>query len=583
MRGQAVPRLSPATSEMTIWCLIHGIRRNDLFAAELHGNPEHPAITGALNARAIMSNRVSDVEDEEGMPYCFWHPDLPSEATLWALLSRYQARFPSFRYNLGRACAAAGYTSLYRELDLLPDVAIAEEARDNKVNGQAIYELTVQQHTRWAVMDDYRRLVRDEPIPGASLDGDTYVRSMLDKPQPAGDLVNPDTVAELSFDITEDRNISLTGVLPTKRPVSPETVRLLFTPLPRDLPTVDEDLLILIAAYSGEIDRYSRLRRPVPVPGELQCVIRGIYHNTFFAKWWSILPLAQHERLLGGWCRPPGSDRSSNLFEHIHARFVMNNDLSWLTESTPEGELPRLIWHPHFAQVTTCEELARRRPSMKKACVMALIQGGHKDAFTRFGEVVPDFDLWDVASPGRDWHQQWIDDRAKELGIELFPGRTEQEWEEWHQRRAEERWPTALVDQTFWKEWYRSATLYKEIATGHMGFDNETPAVPGWKAAMDNYGKRVEIDAIELHVSALENIDKLVPEGYEGRGLGVAYRDWMWVEEKHIKMLGLWPDPAQPRGGTYRQRGRGRGGRLLSLSRARPAGDSGTPEPAPSP
>ena len=371
--------------------------------------------------------------------------------------------------------------------------------------------------------------------------------------------------------------------MPTKRPVSPETVRLLFTPLPRDLPTVDEDLLILIAAYSGEIDGYSRLRRPVPVPGELQCVIRGIYHNTFFAKWWSILPLAQHERLLGGWCRPPGSDRSSNLFEHIHARFVMKNDLSWLTESTPEGELPRLIWHPHFAQVTTCEELARRRPSMKKACVMALIQGGHKDAFTRFGEVVPDFDLWDVASPGRDWHQQWIDDRAKELGIELFPGRTEQEWEEWHQRRAEERWPTALVDQTFWKEWYRSATLYKEIATGHMGFDNETPAVPGWKAAMDNHGKRVEIDAIELHVSALENIDKLVPEGYEGRGLAVAYRDWMWVEEKHIQMLGLWPDPAQPRGGTYRQRGRGRGGRLLSLSRARPAGDSGTPEPAPSP
>jgi hypothetical protein len=26
---------------------------------------------------------------------------------------------------------------------------------------------------------------------------------MLDKPQPAGELINPDTVAELSFDITE--------------------------------------------------------------------------------------------------------------------------------------------------------------------------------------------------------------------------------------------------------------------------------------------------------------------------------------------------------------------------------------------
>jgi hypothetical protein len=170
---------------MTIWCLIHGIRRNDSFATELHGNPRHPAITRALNVRAIMSNRVPDVEDEEDMPYCFWHPDLPSEATLRTLLSRYQARFPSLRYNVGRACAAPGYTSLYRELDLLPDVAIAEEARDNKVNGQGIYELIVQQHTRWAVMDDYRRLVRDEPIPGASLNGDTCVQ--LDARQtPAG-------------------------------------------------------------------------------------------------------------------------------------------------------------------------------------------------------------------------------------------------------------------------------------------------------------------------------------------------------------------------------------------------------------
>jgi hypothetical protein len=407
---------------------------------------------------------------------------------------------------------------------------------------------------------------------------------MLDKPQPAGDLVNPDTVAELSFDITEDRNISLTGVLPTKRPVSLETVRLLFTPLPRDLPTVDKDLLILIAAYSGEIDRYSRLRRPVPVPGELQCVIRGIYYNTFFAKWWSIQPLVQHERLLGGWCRRPGSDRSSNLFEHIHARFVMNNDLSWLTESIPESELPRLIWHPHFAHVATYEELARRRPSMKKACVMALIQKDDKEVFTRFGEVVPDSDLWDIAVSWHDWHVQWIEDRAKELGIELFPVRTEQEWEEWHERRAEERFPMALVDRTFWKTSHRSAALYKEIVTGHMGFHNETPAVPGWKAAMDDHSRRLEIEAIELHVSALENVDKLVPEGYEGRGLAVAYRDWMWVEEKHIQMLGLWPDPALPRGrGTYRQRGRGRGGRLLSLSRAGPAGDSGTPEPAPSP
>ncbi len=91
-----------------------------------------------------MSNQVPDVEDEKCMPYCFWHPNLPSEETLGEVFSRYQARFPSLRYNLGRDYAVPGYTSLYSELDLLPDVTIAEEARDNKVNGQAIYELIVQ-------------------------------------------------------------------------------------------------------------------------------------------------------------------------------------------------------------------------------------------------------------------------------------------------------------------------------------------------------------------------------------------------------------------------------------------------------
>ncbi len=116
----------------------------------------------------------------------------------------------------------------------------------------------------------------------------------------------------------------------------------------------------------------------------------------------------------------------------------MNNDLSWLTESTPESARAncRLIWHPHFAHVATYEKLARHRPSMKKACVMASIQKDDKEVFTRFGEVVPEGDLWDIAVGWHVWHVQWIEDRAKELGIELFPARTEQEWEEWHECRA---------------------------------------------------------------------------------------------------------------------------------------------------
>ncbi|CAG8108457.1 unnamed protein product, partial [Penicillium nalgiovense] len=55
---------------------------------------------------------------------------------------------------------------------------------------------------------------------------------------------------------------------------------------PTDLLTVDKDILILMAAWSGNIDRYARLHQPTMINGELPCVVRGIYHHPFFAKWW---------------------------------------------------------------------------------------------------------------------------------------------------------------------------------------------------------------------------------------------------------------------------------------------------------
>ncbi|KAK1855664.1 hypothetical protein CCHR01_01678 [Colletotrichum chrysophilum] len=36
------------------------------------------------------------------------------------------------RYQVGRACAVADYNKLYDELQLLPDVSIAEEAEDKQ-------------------------------------------------------------------------------------------------------------------------------------------------------------------------------------------------------------------------------------------------------------------------------------------------------------------------------------------------------------------------------------------------------------------------------------------------------------------
>ncbi|KAL0475848.1 hypothetical protein QR685DRAFT_594318 [Neurospora intermedia] len=235
--GQKIPH--SLASKVTQWCLIRGIRHHPGFATELHGAPELPSITRALNARAIMSSKVPQMEKEEEFPYCFWHPDLPSEQTLRQLLVRYGETRPAIQYQVGRVCAMAGYTALYDELDLLPEVAIAEEARDSSAPGsKAIYESIMRQPARYSIMDDYALKIR-----------------------------------------TEDPR--------------PETLRLLYAPLPLDLPShaasiADKNLLILMAAWSSNIERYSHLRRPgVVIPGELQCIVRGIYHSVFFAKWWA--------------------------------------------------------------------------------------------------------------------------------------------------------------------------------------------------------------------------------------------------------------------------------------------------------
>jgi len=67
-------------------------------------------------------------------------------------------------------------------LDLLPDVSIAEQARDS--GATAIFDIIITSGTRYALMNAYERTVGDEIHPKkAHLNGDTAVRSMLDVKQ----------------------------------------------------------------------------------------------------------------------------------------------------------------------------------------------------------------------------------------------------------------------------------------------------------------------------------------------------------------------------------------------------------------
>ena len=98
-------------------CVAREIRYHPGFATELQCKYDHDRFyTRALNARRIMSNEIPDLGNPREIPYCIWYPETASEATYRALVAQY----PSLKYHVGRACAVAGNTDLYRELDLLP-------------------------------------------------------------------------------------------------------------------------------------------------------------------------------------------------------------------------------------------------------------------------------------------------------------------------------------------------------------------------------------------------------------------------------------------------------------------------------
>lgn len=302
-------------------CILRGIRHNDGYATKIHGYhdgyaselhgyaDELPYEAGrvsvpratfqrARNARAIMSNRVPDFTDDDEMPYCIWYPEVASVETYRELARRY----PKMRYHVGRACAVAGYERLYMELDLLPDISIAEEARDSifrdpeNTGSQAIFDHIVSQPVRWQVMNDYTRHVDlDNPqVARYGLNGDTAVLSTLAmkrdynvlRQEPhrftfgvdhVGATLQPSShdirgePARSYFNITEDWNIDIIGGRLRQHSwhSAPEMLTLLSSPLPHDLPWGSKDLLILMAAYHGDVDRYARLRDVLHPPWHL--------------------------------------------------------------------------------------------------------------------------------------------------------------------------------------------------------------------------------------------------------------------------------------------------------------------------
>jgi hypothetical protein len=71
-----------------------------------------PKFTCVLSMRASMSGRILVIKDPSEIPYCIWHSENPFQTILRELKKHY----PKMMYHAARACAVAGYSDLYSEL-----------------------------------------------------------------------------------------------------------------------------------------------------------------------------------------------------------------------------------------------------------------------------------------------------------------------------------------------------------------------------------------------------------------------------------------------------------------------------------
>lgn len=61
----------------------------------------------------------------------------------------------------------------------------------------------------------------------------------------------------------------------------------------------------------------------------------------------------------------------------------MNNDLSWILDTTERGYMPAYFWYPVLARAETYSELARRLPSWTPYVAEAMMAGNYASAFDK--------------------------------------------------------------------------------------------------------------------------------------------------------------------------------------------------------
>lgn len=393
---------------------------------------KNPDFVRARNARLIMSNQIPTAEElgvtgetvdgdpeTTRLPYCIWHPEFATENTYRDLAFRY----PSMRYQVGRACAAAGLDQLYDKLGLLPDVSIAEEARESKApGGRRIYEKIMSAPFRYAIMNDYKRSINAlNPKSPAFLNGDTNVLHTLEYScYPAFEVyyhsLGPHAQYFLCITETKGIKVDSDGERPSVK-LTYEELQLLYTPLPLDLPTLNKTLLIEMAAYNGDVDRYARLVRPYicMLEAEGVCVVRGIHHSPLFARFWA-LQLDQDTQL----AKRVTAFRRKSIQKAILARRIMSNDRSLFENGwDPSKPQPYMIWWPQKPHPHTLVDLFMMAPAMRETAIVASIMCDYEGNFEHLDYTPTDAIYLAARESSNPVYMKAVLERAEELGIDV--------------------------------------------------------------------------------------------------------------------------------------------------------------------
>ena len=271
-------------------------------------------------------------------------------------------------------------------------------------------------NSRYAIMNDCERsveMVEEDYECPAYLNGDTEVRWRLKARQELSShgLQNllPCIEEDMHLDIERQEVDEEHGTL------SNEEAKLLWQPLPQDLPTVKKTLLLQMAAYDGNIERFSRLAGGGRTLSELdlECVSRGILHHSMFARWWAdqVKDDTVYAKIVPyiAWIQVP-----------IVARRIMVNDYAAFEKGWPAGApKPYIIWWPLRPDAQFLLFLLERCPEISMQIAAAAIVCDYDHVYAAVNPE-PCWDLWEVSTFSTNpFYREDQEKRAKEKNVEL--------------------------------------------------------------------------------------------------------------------------------------------------------------------